>query len=174
MTNVLKGSISDKKTDQLMKIYGLQWVIRFFYAVVFETTLKFHLGDGLHFYVCHFFAYLSVKLITKTLCNGENVLTTRHLCLTDRLMEDLKRLWISTTIPSSTTAICTNQGNWPVVALARLLASIIQLALLSRVVTERKVFVKSRLLTVELHFMPLIQLISIWSRDDQMQKEWDN
>lgn len=59
MTNVLKGSISDKKTDQLMKIYGLQWVVRFFYIVVLATTLKFHLGDGLHFSVCHFFAYLS-------------------------------------------------------------------------------------------------------------------
>lgn len=26
MTNVLKGSLNDKRTDQLMKIYGLQWV----------------------------------------------------------------------------------------------------------------------------------------------------
>lgn len=49
MTNVLKGSISDKKTDQLMKIYGLQWVFNMIFFLI--SSRHSQVSSGLHFFV---------------------------------------------------------------------------------------------------------------------------
>lgn len=63
MTNVLKGSISDKKTDQLMKIYGLQWVIEFFFSsLIFEPFSSFILRCPTFLLKSSFFAWDQTKI----------------------------------------------------------------------------------------------------------------